>query len=430
MSSEDKIINVDKVKPHSSKKKKRRVLIVFLLLVALAGGIYWYLNQSVSSDLVTVSNYTTSSVVAGDLVSTTEASGTVVLPNQVTIVNTQEGYVDSLYVSEGDSITSDDVLVKFSVPEYDEEMESYTLELKQANIELESELAANEYTLNTLETEISRLQDQIASATEEKEKYEKLSEIKNSYLTSYDNAVSSLETLNQSLSDKQAELAYQKNIQEINIEKQKASIEKIELNISQLQKEIEALNITSPMAGEVLSINEDLMIQGNYLSASQSLFTVADRSKVYVDLDIYEQYASLLEVGDSLELTIGTETMNATIVSIGKVASMDSDGLSATITIRVKPDTQTTLNPGASAVASIVLGVEENVLQLPRGSYLTTGNQKYVYVVDGDKAYKTQVVYGDIQSNTVEIVSGLKAGDQVITSSYQGFISEDVIQLK
>ncbi|MGD1817869.1 MAG: efflux RND transporter periplasmic adaptor subunit [Pleomorphochaeta sp.] len=430
MSSEDKIINVDKVKPHSSKKKKRRVLIVFLLLVVLAGGIYWYLNQSVSSDLVTVSNYTTSSVVAGDLVSTTEASGTVVLPNQVTIVNTQEGYVDSLYVSEGDSITSDDVLVKFSVPEYDEEMESYTLELKQANIELESELAANEYTLNTLETEISRLQDQIASATEEKEKYEKLSEIKNSYLTSYDNAVSSLETLNQSLSDKQAELAYQKNIQEINIEKQKASIEKIELNISQLQKEIEALNITSPMAGEVLSINEDLMIQGNYLSASQSLFTVADRSKVYVDLDIYEQYASLLEVGDSLELTIGTETMNATIVSIGKVASMDSDGLSATITIRVKPDTQTTLNPGASAVASIVLGVEENVLQLPRGSYLTTGNQKYVYVVDGDKAYKTQVVYGDIQSNTVEIVSGLKAGDQVITSSYQGFISEDVIQLK
>jgi HlyD family secretion protein len=430
MSSEDKIINVDKVKPHSSKKKKRRVLIVFLLLAVLAGGIYWYLNQSVSSDLVTVSNYTTSSVAAGDLVSTTEASGTVVLPNQVTIVNTQEGYVDSLYVSEGDSITSDDVLVKFSVPEYDEEMESYTLELKQANIELESELAANEYTLNTLETEISRLQDQIASATEEKEKYEKLSEIKNSYLTSYDNAVSSLETLNQSLSDKQAELAYQKNIQEINIEKQKASIEKIELNISQLQKEIEALNITSPMAGEVLSINEDLMIQGNYLSASQSLFTVADRSKVYVDLDIYEQYASLLEVGDSLELTIGTETMNATIVSIGKVASMDSDGLSATITIRVKPDTQTTLNPGASAVASIVLGVEENVLQLPRGSYLTTGNQKYVYVVDGDKAYKTQVVYGDIQSNTVEIVSGLKAGDQVITSSYQGFISEDVIQLK
>ncbi len=430
MSSEDKIINVDKVKPHSSKKKKRRVLIVFLLLVVLAGGIYWYLNQSVSSDLVTISNYTTSSVVAGDLVSTTEASGTVVLPNQVTIVNTQEGYVDSLYVSEGDSITSDDVLVKFSVLEYDEEMESYTLELKQANIELESELAANEYTLNTLETEISRLQDQIASATEEKEKYEKLSEIKNSYLTSYDNAVSSLETLNQSLSDKQAELAYQKNIQEINIEKQKASIEKIELNISQLQKEIEALNITSPMAGEVLSINEDLMIQGNYLSASQSLFTVADRSKVYVDLDIYEQYASLLEVGDSLELTIGTETMNATIVSIGKVASMDSDGLSATITIRVKPDTQTTLNPGASAVASIVLGVEENVLQLPRGSYLTTGNQKYVYVVDGDKAYKTQVVYGDIQSNTVEIVSGLKAGDQVITSSYQGFISEDVIQLK
>ncbi len=430
MSSDDKIIQVDKVKPHSSKKKKRRIIIILLLLIALGAGIYWYLNQSVTPDTVSVSSYSTVYVVEGDLTSTTEASGTVVLPNQVTIISTEDAYVDTLYVSEGDSITKEDVLITFSIPDYEDDMETYTLELEQANIELESQLQQNEYELKTLELTIERLESEIEDTLLDKEKYEALASVKNTYKDSLEDIEDTLESLYESLEDAQNELEYEKTIQSIDINKQKAAIKMIELNISQLQEDISDLNVTSPMAGEVLSINEDLYIEGNYIESSDQLFIVADRSLVYVDLDIYEQYASLLDVGDPLELTIGTETMNATIVSIGKVASMDSDGLTATITIRVKPETDTTLNPGASAVASIVLGVEENVLQLPRGSYLTTGNQKYVYVVDGDKAYKTEVVFGDIQSNTVQVISGLEAGDEIITSSYQGFISEDVIQLK
>ncbi|MCY1151936.1 MAG: efflux RND transporter periplasmic adaptor subunit [Sphaerochaetaceae bacterium] len=430
MSSDDKIIQVDKVKPHSSKKKKRRIVIILLLLVALGAGIYWYLNQSVTPDTVSVSSYTTVYVVEGDLTSTTEASGTVVLPNQVTIISTEDAYVDTLYVSEGDSITKEDVLIKFSIPDYEDDMETYTLELEQANIELESQLEQNDYELQTLQLSIDRLEDEIEDTLLDKEKYEALASVKNTYKDSLEDIEDTLESLYESLEDTKNELEYEKTIQSIDINKQKASIKMIELNISQLEEDIEDLNVTSPMAGEILSINEDLYIEGNYIESSDELFIVADRSQVYVDLDIYEQYASLLDVGDPLELTIGTETMNATIVSIGKVASMDSDGLTATITIRVEPETDTTLNPGASAVASIVLGVEENVLQLPRGSYLTTGNQKYVYVVDGDKAYKTEVVFGDIQSNTVQVISGLEAGDEIITSSYQGFISEDVIQLK
>lgn len=430
MSSEEKIIQVDKVKPHSSKKKKRNLFLVFLLLVALGGGIYYYLNQSVSTDVLSISSYDTTYVTLGDLVSSTEASGTVVLPNQVQIVNTQNAYVDTLLVSEGDSITTDDVLITFSVPTYDDEMESLNLELEQANITLEAQLVDNEYTIQTLNTQIERLKDSISEANEDKVKYEALASVKNSYNDVLESTIDNITSLTQSLEDAQSQLEYEEKSQNININKQKASIEQIELNISQLEKDIDDLNVKSPMAGEILSINEDLMIEDNYIASATSLFTIADRSKVYVDLDIYEQYASYLEVGDPLELTIGSQTMSASIVSIGKVATMDSDGLTATVSIRVKPETDSELTPGASAVASIVLGVQENTLQLPRGSYLTTGNQKYVYVVKGDKAYKTQVVFGDIQSNTVEIISGLEAGDEIITSSYQGFISQDVVQLK
>jgi multidrug efflux pump subunit AcrA (membrane-fusion protein) len=281
MSSDDKIIQVDKVKPHSSKKKKRRIVIILLLLVALGAGIYWYLNQSVTPDTVSVSSYTTVYVVEGDLTSTTEASGTVVLPNQVTIISTEDAYVDTLYVSEGDSITKEDILIKFSIPDYEDDMETYTLELEQANIELESQLEQNAYELQTLQLSIDRLEDEIDDTLIDKEKYEALASVKNTYKDSLEDIEDTLESLYESLEDAKNELEYEKTIQSIDINKQKASIKMIELNISQLEEDIEDLNVTSPMAGEILSINEDLYIEGNYIESSDELFIVADRSQVY-----------------------------------------------------------------------------------------------------------------------------------------------------
>ena len=491
MSSNEHIIHVDRVKPHTSKKKRRRIIIVLVLLIAAAGGAYWYLNQSAQPEIMTISSYDAVNVTSGDLVSTTEASGTVVLPNQVTIVNTKEGYIKELLVAEGDEITTEDVLLVMDVPEYEEQMETYEVQLEQANIEYDSQVYSYDYQiagyqksiarvdediteaqadieaitsrslydLRTLQLKIDRLTAQIETARADVTEAAALAELRTSYKTSYEAAVDTLDSLLESKEDYELQLAdtydslyetalkdlkalqeskadYESDLantqanREFYIAKQESNISQIQLNISQLKNDIQELNITSPIAGEILSINGDAEIEGNYLSSSESLFVVADRSQVYVDLDVYEQYAGLLEVGDPVSLTIGTETMSAEIIRIGKVASLDSDGLTATIAIRVRPQTDTVLNPGASAVSSITLGTQENTLLLPRGSYLTTGSQKYLYVVDGDKAYKTEVTFGEIQGNKVEVISGVEAGDTVITSSYQGFIAEDVIRLQ
>ena len=157
---------------------------------------------------------------------------------------------------------------------------------------------------------------------------------------------------------------------------------------------------------------------------------MADRREVYIDFDVYEQYVSLLEIGGDMTVTVGTSTMEAEITKIGKVATMDTDGLAAMIEVRAVPLTEQTLTPGASAVATITLSVQNDVLTLPRGSWLTTGGQEYVYVVDGNRAVKTEVVLGEIQGTDVEILSGLKAGDEVITGSYQNYIDQDEVVLK
>ena len=52
-----------------------------------------------------------------------------------------------------------------------------------------------------------------------------------------------------------------------------------------------------------------------------------------------------------------------------------------------------------------------------------------MYRINGKSAEKVVVQIGDIEGNTVQILSGLSAGDEIITSGYQNFINETTITL-
>jgi multidrug efflux pump subunit AcrA (membrane-fusion protein) len=177
-------------------------------------------------------------------------------------------------------------------------------------------------------------------------------------------------------------------------------------------------------------VNADLSVPGSLIAKNTELMKIADRTNAFIDFEVYEQYAGTLAVGGKLTATIGTSTVAAEITQIGKVASLSSDGLSATVSVRTKPLEAKNLTPGATAVATISLGEKQGVLLLPRGAWLTTGGQKYVYKVAGNKAIKTTITCGEIQGTQVEILKGLSEGDSVITSGYQDFIANDEVALK
>ena len=417
------------VPPHQKKKKTGRVIAV-AAVIAVCAGVFIFFNLKTAADIMNVKSYTTASVYSGELVSTTEASGTVVLPAQVTITSTEDGYADELLVEEGSIITTEDTLAILYVPDLEDSRDELSLSLNQALIEMESITTTYEYQIRDIRLQLERLADDIIEAEEEAAALKELSELKSSRQADYEDAVDALEALLEQKEDYEISLEKAELEMDIDTRKQQASISQTSTKLDNTIEDIEDTRIKSPIAGEVLSINDSLYLPGSVIEQGDSLFIVADRSNAYIDFDVYEQYADLLKPGGEMTVTIGSNTMKAEIVRIGKIATMDSDGLAAMITVRAKPVTDSNLTPGASAVASITLGVEENVLMLPRGSYLTTGSQKWVYKVENGKAYKTAVTFGSIEGTEVEILKGLEAGDEIITSSYQNYIDEDVIELK
>lgn len=430
MVSERKIIQVENSAPLISGKKKMQAYITGGVLLVIAAGIITIIIIMSSQDLVVIGDYTVSTVVSGPLTTSTEASGTVVLPIQVSIVSMEEGYAESLYVNEGDSVTDSTILAVLDVPDLEELRDDLLTELATGAIELEEIKLNSEYTLKELAIELSRIEDDITEAGLDVNAEKDFLDLKSSRASEYEAAVEALVSLQEQKEDLLLNFEKQTRTGELSVRKQNALINQFQVTLERVEQDIVDAQITSPIAGDILSLNEDLTVPGSLIEVNTDLFTVANTEDVYIDLEVYEQYSSYLELGGKMELLISSTIIEAEITQIGRVASLSTDGLAATITVRAKPIGTSDLTPGASAVAEIPLGTKDNALLLPRGSYLTTGRQKYIYKIEGSNAYKTEVVLGEIQGSQVEVLSGLKTGDQVIISSYQNYIDQDIIEIK
>lgn len=417
------------VKPRGSKGKKTATLIIIAVLVAAVAALAAIFGGAGSKKAVAIKGYTIGTVEKTDFVKTTEASGTVVVPESIDVPSPQEGYASSVKVDEGDAVIKGQVVATLSVDSLVLDQDYYRAELASARVAYNTLENDYDYSIATLATSIKRYDAQIAEAQKTVDTKKALLALKSSKQSDYDTAVDALTALQESREDAVNNRANQANKKVLDLQKQQATIDQYQIQYNRTTADIESARIKAPMSGEVLSIASKLLVPGSLILQNDSIMTIANRASTFIDFEVDEQYVSVLKVGDSLSTTIGANTMLAKITHIGKTATLSSDGLTSTVAVRTKPTTDLSLTPGATATATITLGTKAGALVLPRGAYLTTGGQKYVYKVDGTKAVKTKVEFGDIQGAKVEIAQGLSAGDRIVISGYTDFIDTDVVEL-
>ena len=425
------IVNSDSVKPARSagaKKQSQLALWMIAALVVAGGAAYTWLIPS--DNQYVLADYDRATVTLMDLTKTEQASGTTQIPRQMVLTNPQDSYADRLMVSVGDTVTQGQVLAELTVPDLDETIEDLNANLDSATLSLQRLQLTQTIEKETQADQIVQFNTDIDTLKKTISKYEQLVAL-NSL------PIADLETKQEELADKQRALAEKQRsnertlqLQSYDIAASKANISNIELKLTRALAEKEATRIKSPMAGEVLSIANKLSVPGSAINNNAELFTIADPSSVTFNLELAEEYSSLIAMQDPVQINVGSSWTTGKISSIGKVAQTSSDGLGATIDVEVTPDNSSnSYLLGSTAVGVFSLGVQTDVLTLPRGSYLTTGGQKYIYRITGNNAEKVVVQIGDIEGNTVQILSGLNAGDNVITSGYQNFINETIIKL-
>ncbi|WP_174870772.1 efflux RND transporter periplasmic adaptor subunit [Pectobacterium polaris] len=172
--------------------------------------------------------------------------------------------------------------------------------------------------------------------------------------------------------------------------------------------------ITAPEDGYV---NKLEVRQGMQLSPAQPLFELANLNPVWVDVDYPEAQAAQLTIGSNISAASSAwpgKTFHGKVSELLPVL----DSTTRTLKARVVMDNpQQQLKPGMYLTVQLSHTQAQPRLAIPQEALLVSGSQNRVLLSDGNGHFTPRnVTAGASLGNWVEIIDGLKAGDNVVTS--------------
>ena len=183
----------------------------------------------------------------------------------------------------------------------------------------------------------------------------------------------------------------------------------------------DGVTVVSPMAGYVKSL---LVKEGDYVQVGQPLVSITRNRRLYLRADVSEKYYDQLSRITSANfstpynnMTYRLSELNGRLLSYGKTTTDQSYYIPVTFEF----DNQVNVAPGAFVEVYLLGTAEEGVLTLPRTALTEEQGSYFIYLQVDEHGYKKQLVtVGGDDGERVRILSGLKAGDRVVTQgAYQ-----------
>ncbi len=173
--------------------------------------------------------------------------------------------------------------------------------------------------------------------------------------------------------------------------------------------------LRSPISGFVTAKNYD---NGDMTSPQLPVVVIQQIAPVKAVIGVSEQYYSYLKKGAAATLSVdalGEETFSGVVTNIFPTLDPVTHTVSTEIEIANK---DLKLRPGMYARVHLDFGTKEALTVPDKAIVRQAGSgARYVYVFSGGKAVYRAVELGQQQGDLYEVVSGLNAGDQVITSA-------------
>lgn len=173
--------------------------------------------------------------------------------------------------------------------------------------------------------------------------------------------------------------------------------------------------LRSPISGFVTAKNYD---NGDMTSPQLPVVVIQQIAPVKAVIGVSEQYYSYLKKGAAATLSVdalGEETFSGVVTNIFPTLDPVTHTVSAEIEVANK---DLKLRPGMYARVHLDFGTKEALTVPDKAIVRQAGSgARYVYVFSGGKAVYRAVELGQQQGDLYEVVSGLNAGDQVITSA-------------
>lgn len=396
--------------------KRTKIIIAVVAVLVLAVMIIVNLKKGKEN----VIDVTLADVKQGDITKLVSGSGKVQPETDVKIAARTSAEIIKIHVREGDPVRKGQLLVELDRQRYEAQLE-----------QVESQVASAKASLKKAEADYVRIQDLFK---------------KN--LTS------------------QAEL----DAAEATRESAQSQLDQTAAYLKQTRDDLDKTRLISPIDGTVTKLNKE---QGEIAVGSQFqadvIMNVADLKLMEVLAEIDENEVVLVSLGDSTKIEVDAiqdTTFRGVVTEIAHTATTKNQGTQEQVTnfevkIHVTSNVEK-LRPGMSATVDIGTETHKKVLNVPiqcvtareikadsakatsvterkrdkeqtaAGEVKKAPMKEVVFVVENNTAKMVQVKTGISDDSNIEILSGLKEGQKVVSGSYKALskLLKDGSQLK
>lgn len=194
-----------------------------------------------------------------------------------------------------------------------------------------------------------------------------------------------------------------------------SNVEVLAASLQLAQARLSKMNIVAPFDGVVGIRNVSV---GDYVREGADLINIEDVGTLKVDFRLPERNFAQVKVGQEVAVTadaLPNETRRGTLEAINP--RVDANGRSLELRARLA-NSGGKLRPGMFVRVRTVVSERPDALMIPEEAIVSAGDDFFVFKVEGAQenpvARRIQVTTGLRRDAKVEIVQGLKAGDQVV----------------
>ncbi len=364
-----------------------------------------------------------SAVDKGTIEVSVSASGKVVPAFEEIINSPINTRILEIYKKGGDSVEVGTPILKLDLQSAEtdykkmldeEQMRSYKLSQLRVNNQtklndLAMQIKVSAMKLNRMKVELRNEQylDSLGSGTTDKVHQAELS---------YNVAQLEYQQLKQQYANEKDVLASEYKVQELDF-----SI--FRKGLAEVKRTLDDARVRSPRRAILTYINNQI---GAQVAQGSQIAVISDLSHFKVDAEIADTYGDRVSAGGKAIVKIGNEKLEGTISS---VTPLSKNGV-ISFSVQLKEDNNSRLRSGLKTDVYVMNAVKEDVMRIANASYYVGRGEYELFVRNSDnEIVKRKVQLGDSNFEYVEVLSGLKADDQVVVSDMSDYKNKNKLKL-
>jgi HlyD family secretion protein len=421
-----KFFIVDRVIPKKRWSTKRLMTIggILALILLIAGSFYFTSGKSKLN--VDIERITISEAKKGAFQETIPQNGTVLPLTTIYLVTTDGGRVEDKFVEDGAVLKKGEPILKLSNTDLELSLSTQMTSISSAlaNMQL-SKVTADQNTVSKL-TSMADVESFYKEAERVYTLDKRLYAQKVIGSQEFKQAENNYNYYKQKR-DLQQRILQQDTISRTQQEQQdKESYARAQNTLKILKTKVDGLIIRAPVDGQLTSLDAEVG-QSKTPGYALGQLDVLDGFKVRL-LDVDEHYINRIMTGLTGTFDFASKSYK---LKITKVYTQVTNGRFQ-VDMEFVGEVPKGIRKGQTLQVTLALSDETTAIQIPKGGFFqqTGGNWIFKVSEDGKMAYKVDIQLGRMSTDYYEVLSGLKPGDKVVTSSYENYGTMQELILK